>query len=181
MTRGDATGATQEGGVTVPERQLLPQRLDRASLLKHRFADTILKAREKTLPLKNAGADPDKLKREKEELERLQREKKARLHAEAKLAEEVRRKAEAAVAAKARCQREAERQAARQALEQVEKTVGQSENFDLLKDLEMLGRASLGHPSVSRSAEDASNCACLQEHPLEQLGLFMKVDDDHFF
>ncbi|KAA0064111.1 transcription factor GTE10 isoform X2 [Cucumis melo var. makuwa] len=50
-----------------------PDRLYRAALLRNRFADTILKAREKALE-KGDKWDPEKVRMEREELERQQRE-----------------------------------------------------------------------------------------------------------
>jgi hypothetical protein len=40
---------------TPPERQVSPNKLLRAALLRGRFADTILKAQEKTLPVDKVG------------------------------------------------------------------------------------------------------------------------------
>ncbi|RWW45960.1 hypothetical protein BHE74_00048156, partial [Ensete ventricosum] len=145
------------------ERQLSPEKLYRAALLRSRFADTILKAREKTLdqveilmrmdtelyfccvlifslycsfvhdfPFYILGygekRDPEKLRREREALERRKREEKARLQAEAKAAEEAQRLAEAEAAAQAAAEakrrREFEREAARQALLQASISLG---------------------------------------------------------
>ncbi|KAA8540709.1 hypothetical protein F0562_024372 [Nyssa sinensis] len=139
-----------EGESAPSERQVSPEKLYRAALLRSRFADTILKAQEKTL--EKGEQDPDKLRLEREELERRRREEKARLQAEAKAAEEARRKAEAEAAAEARRKRELEREAARQALQKMEKTVEINEN-------------------CSFKLQGSSN-------PLEQLGLYMKVDDE---
>ncbi|KAA0038828.1 transcription factor GTE10 isoform X2 [Cucumis melo var. makuwa] len=50
-----------------------PDRLYRATLLRNRFANTILKAREKALE-KGDKWDPEKVRMEREELERQQRE-----------------------------------------------------------------------------------------------------------
>lgn len=175
----------QRGESGIPEHQV-QEKLLRAALLKNRFADTILKAREKTLPLlaKSNGTDPEKLRREREELERLQQEEKARLQAEAKVAENARRKAEADAMAKARREREAERRAARLVLQQMERTVEIDENRDFLKDLELLGTAPVEHlpvvcessPAHSQEGVPAFPFQC--GNPLEQLGLFMKVDDE---
>eukprot|EP00249_Psilotum_nudum_P024541 c29213_g2_i1 orf=289-675(+) len=105
--------AHQEGDGGAPEQQVSPKKLLRAALLKNRFADTILKAQEKTLPLNKVDrSDPEKLRKEREDLERRQREEKARLQAEAKAAEIARKKAEAEAATEARRKREAEREAA---------------------------------------------------------------------
>ncbi|TYK08639.1 transcription factor GTE10 [Cucumis melo var. makuwa] len=54
-------------------RKASPDRLYRAALLRNRFADTILKAREKALE-KGDKRDPEKVRMEREELERQQRE-----------------------------------------------------------------------------------------------------------
>ncbi|XP_042504755.1 transcription factor GTE9-like [Macadamia integrifolia] len=175
-----------QGGESAPsERQVSPEKLYRAALLRGRFADTILKAREKALD-QGEKRDPAKLRREREELERQQREEKLRLQAEAKAAEDARRQAEAEAAAEAKRKRELEREAARQALQKMEKTVEINENCQFLEDLEMLRGAATKHlPSfVDETSPDHSqdgiDCFALQgsSNPLEQLGLYMKVDDD---
>ncbi|XVF11581.1 hypothetical protein REPUB_Repub08aG0039500 [Reevesia pubescens] len=171
----------QEEDSAPSERQVSPGKLYRAALLRNRFADTILKAREKALEKGENG-----LTMEREELERRQREEKARLQAEAKAAAEARRKAEAEAAAEAKRKRELEREAARQALLKMEKTVDINENSQFLNDLEMLRTSndemlpnfmeetSPGHSQNglgSFKLEGRSN-------PLEQLGLYMKADDE---
>ncbi|CAA2993867.1 transcription factor GTE8 [Olea europaea subsp. europaea] len=105
----------QDGESPSIDRQVSPGKLYRAAILKKRFADTILKAREKTLSQDDKG-DPEKLRREKEELEMHKRREKARLLAEAKAAEDAQRQAEADAAAEAKRRRELEREAAREAL-----------------------------------------------------------------
>ncbi|XP_062109058.1 transcription factor GTE8-like [Humulus lupulus] len=164
-------------------RHVSPEKQYRAALLKNRFADTILRAREKTL---NEGdRDPEKLRREREELEQQQRKEKARLQAEAKAAEEARRRAEAEAAAEAKRKRELEREAARQALLQIEKTVEINENSRFLEDLEML-RAAPAEPipsSVDETSPDHSHDGLGgfkfgSSNALEQLGLFMKEDHE---
>ncbi|KAL6319362.1 hypothetical protein AAG906_014036 [Vitis piasezkii] len=173
----------QEGESAPSERQVSPEKLYRAALLRSRFADTILKAREKTLE-KGEKGDPEKLRLEREELERRQKEEKARLQAEAKAAEEARKKAEAEAAAEAKRKRELDREAARQALQQMQKTVDINENCLFLKDLEMLRAAPEELlPSLDeRSPDQSPNCLGsfkLQgSNPLEQLGLYMKMDDE---
>ncbi|KAI4336286.1 hypothetical protein L6164_014830 [Bauhinia variegata] len=173
----------QEGESAPSERQVSPDKLYRAALLRSRFADTILKAREKALE-KGEKRDPEKLRIEREELERRQKEEKARLQAEAKAAEEARRKAEAEAAAEAKRKRELEREAARQALQQMEKTVDINESSRFLEDLEMLRTVHDGHlPSFidETSADHPQNglgSFKLQGNPLEQLGLYMKADDE---
>jgi hypothetical protein len=80
----------------------------------------IVKSQEKSLPdNKNDKVDPEKLKRDREDLERRQREEKARLHAEAKAAEVTKRKAEAEAALLEKQKREVEREEARRALQRV--------------------------------------------------------------
>eukprot|EP00246_Nothoceros_aenigmaticus_P013736 TRINITY_DN487_c0_g1_i1.p1 TRINITY_DN487_c0_g1~~TRINITY_DN487_c0_g1_i1.p1 ORF type:complete len:816 (-),score=184.17 TRINITY_DN487_c0_g1_i1:457-2643(-) len=100
------------------ERQLSPEKALRAARMRDRFADTILKAHEKTSN-KNEKVDPEKLRKDREELEKRQREEKARLQAEARAAEIARKKAEAEAHAQNLRKREAEREAARVALQQV--------------------------------------------------------------
>ncbi|KAK4256972.1 hypothetical protein QN277_006625 [Acacia crassicarpa] len=149
-------------GESAFEKQVSLEKLSRADLLRSRFADTILKAREKALE-----KDPYKPIIEREQHERRLKKGKGRaqLQAEAKAAKEAQIKAEAEAAAEAKRKREQEREAARQALENVEKsqkTIGISDNYQLLKDLEMLG---LGY-----YVQVGSN-------PLEQLGLYLKLDE----
>ncbi|WOL03680.1 transcription factor GTE9 [Canna indica] len=182
------TEQSREGDNTPSERQVSPEKLYRAALLRSRFADTILKAREKTLD-QCEKKDPEKIRREREELERQQREEKARLQAEAKAAEEARRQAEAEAAAQAAAEakrkRELEREAARQALLQMEKTVEINESSLFLKDLEILRTApgehlpsSVGETSPDHSPEGISGFKLGGSNPLEQLGLYMKADDE---
>ncbi|CAH8383474.1 unnamed protein product [Eruca vesicaria subsp. sativa] len=160
----------------------------RAALLKNKFADIILKAREKTLPQQNKG-DPEKLRKEREELELQMKKERARLQAEAEAAEVARRQAEAEAAAEAAAEskrkRELEREAARQALLQMEKTVEINENSRFLEDLEML--SSSVPEQLTNSADEISPEKSLDAlgsfnfrgiNPLEQLGLYMKQDDD---
>ncbi|KAI9087533.1 hypothetical protein K1719_030403 [Acacia pycnantha] len=144
-------------GESASERQVSPEKLSRADLLRSRFADTILKAREKALE-----KDPYKPIIEREQHERRLKKGKAQLLAEAKAAKEAKIKAEAEAAAETKRKREQEREAARQALENMEKTIDISDNCQLLKDLEMLG---LGY-----YVQVGSN-------PLEQLGLYLKLDE----
>ncbi|KAJ7974758.1 Transcription factor like [Quillaja saponaria] len=177
----DGIIASTEGDCAATERQVSPERLYRAALLKNRFADTILKAREKTL----TQGDPEKLRREKEKLEMERRKEKARLQAEAKAAEDARRRAEAEAAEEARQKRELEREAARQALLQMEKTVEINENSLFLEDLEMLRAApaeplpsSVDETSPEHSQDGLGSFKFGGSNPLEQLGLYMKVDEE---
>ncbi|CAK9225835.1 unnamed protein product [Sphagnum troendelagicum] len=163
------------------ERQVSPNKLLRAALLRGRFADTILKAQEKTLPVdKNEKVDPEKLRKDREELERRQKEEKARLQAEAIAAKEE-------AARKERCLRELEREAARRALQQMEKTVEIDESSEILKNLERLRSIPIEQLAGSAGEEGSPNDGpsdvlptySLQGgNPLEQLGLFMKDDED---
>ncbi|XP_034926124.1 transcription factor GTE10 isoform X2 [Populus alba] len=175
----------QEGESAPSKRQVSPEKLYRAALLRNRFADTILKAREKALE-KGEKCDPEKLRKEKEEFERRQKEEKARLQAEAKAAEEARRKAEAEAAAEVKRKRLLEREAARQALLEMEKTVDINENSHFMEDLEMLRTVHDEQLPIfieETSPDLSQNCLGsfkLQgsSNPLELLGLYMKEDDD---
>ncbi|XP_062195387.1 transcription factor GTE9-like isoform X2 [Phragmites australis] len=173
-------------GENVSEKQVSPGKQIRAALLRSRFADTILKAREKALD-QVTKKDPEKLRRKREELERLQREERARLQAEAKAADDARKRAEAAAAAEAAAeakrQRELEREAARKALQEMERTVEINEGSLFLKDLEMLGSASgeqipssVGGRSPTHMPEALG--FQLGGNPLEKLGLYMKNDEE---
>ncbi|PHT53700.1 hypothetical protein CQW23_08162 [Capsicum baccatum] len=175
----------QEEESAEPERQVSPEKLYRAALLRGRFADIILKAQEKSIE-KGEVRDPEKLKLEREEFERRRREEKARLQAEAKAAEEARRRAEAEAAAEAKRKRELEREAARQALQKMEKTVEINENSRFMEDLELfraapdeqlesfIEEASPGHSeNVLGSFKFKAS-----SNPLEQLGLYMKEEEE---
>ncbi|CAN8236439.1 unnamed protein product [Cochlearia groenlandica] len=173
------------------EKQLPPEKIYRAALLKNRYADLILKAREKTL-YKNDTRDPKKLQREREELELQKKKERARLQAEAKAAEEARRKAEAQAAAEAAAEAkrklELEREAARQALLEMEQSVELNENAKFLKDLELLKTANTDYLRNAMEEEDGPDDMSRDglltsfsfggSNPLEQLGLFMKHDED---
>uniref|UniRef100_A0A7N0US10 Uncharacterized protein n=1 Tax=Kalanchoe fedtschenkoi TaxID=63787 RepID=A0A7N0US10_KALFE len=176
------------------ERPVSPDKLYRAALLRSRFADTILKAREKTLE-QGEDQDPEKLRIEREQLERQLKAEKARLQADAKAAEEARKKADAEVAAEAaaeaRRKRELEREAAREALLKMEKTVEINENSKFMEDLEMLRAAAAEEvviPSTSAEERIPDQSQSLEQlgsfnfqgnsNPLEQLGLYMKVDEE---
>uniref|UniRef100_A0A1J3J2W5 Transcription factor GTE8 n=1 Tax=Noccaea caerulescens TaxID=107243 RepID=A0A1J3J2W5_NOCCA len=161
----------------------------RAALLKNRFADIILKAREKTLPQNSIKGDPERLRKEREELELQKKKERARLQAEAEAAEDARRQAEAEAAAEAAAEskrkRELEREAARQALLKMEKTVEINENSRFLEDLEMLSSSvpeqlpsSADEISPERPLDALGSFNLRGSNPLEQLGLYMKQDDD---
>ncbi|XP_010420059.1 PREDICTED: transcription factor GTE9 isoform X2 [Camelina sativa] len=176
----------QDGNSAQNEKQLPPEKVYRAALLKNRFADLILKSREKPLN-QNVTRDPEKLQREREELELQKKKEKARLQAEAKAAEEARRKAEAQAAgeaaAEAKRKLELEREAARQALMEMEQSVELNENAKFLKDLELLKTDQLTN-EIEEDGPDVSHDGLLRSfsfggsNPLEQLGLFMKQDED---
>ncbi|KAM7483429.1 hypothetical protein LguiB_008012 [Lonicera macranthoides] len=176
----------REGESAPSERQVSPDKLYRAALLRNRFADTILKAQEKTLG-KDEKQDPERLRLEKEELERRRREEKARLQAEAKAAEEARKRAESEAAAEAKRKRELEREAARLALQKMEKTVDINENCQFMEDLELLRvsqpenlRGLVDETSPDHHSQDGLGSFKFQgnSNPLEQLGLFMKADEE---
>ncbi|XP_027101957.1 transcription factor GTE8-like isoform X2 [Coffea arabica] len=181
----DESDSRQDGESAPARRPVSPEKLYRAALLKNRFADTILKAREKTLGQGEKG-NPEKLRREREELELQKKREKARLQAEAKAAEDARRQAEEEAAAEARKKRELEREAARQALLQMEKTVEINENSRFLEDLEMLRSgpleqlpSSVDETSPDHLQEGFGSCFKFGgNNPLEQLGLYMKVDEE---
>ncbi|CAN6853469.1 unnamed protein product [Brassica oleracea] len=142
----------------------------RAALLKNKFADIILKAREKTLPQLNSNkGDPEKLRKEREELELQMKKERARLQAEAEAAEDARRQTEAEAAAEAAAEskrkRELEREAARQALLKMEQTVEINENSRFLEDLEMLSSSA---PEQLPSSVDETS----PERGLDPLGSF---------
>ncbi|CAA7034957.1 unnamed protein product [Microthlaspi erraticum] len=197
-TAMDAVDVLPDEETALPERQISPGKAYRAVLLKNRFADTIMKAREKSLA-KGEKGDPEKLRIEREEFEKRLREEKVRLQAEAKAAEDARRKAEAEAAEKARKaeaeaaekarrDREQEREAARQALQKMEKTVEINEGMLFMEDLEMLRATSLEGDQLPTFMEEMSPKFSQDmlgsfkmegnSNPLEQLGLYMKMDED---
>ncbi|KAL6518032.1 hypothetical protein OROMI_033733 [Orobanche minor] len=175
----------REGESTPQERQVSPDKLYRAALLRGRFADIIIKAQENSIE-KGERPDPEKLKRERDEIERRRKEEKARLQAEAKAAEAARKKAEVEAAAEAKRKRELEREAARQALLKMEKTVEINESSQFMEDLEMF-RSAQDEPlqSFMEAASPENSINGLgsfkfqaSSNPLEQLGLYMKNDEE---
>ncbi|WZZ01734.1 hypothetical protein YC2023_074062 [Brassica napus] len=186
-TDGQPDGEMQRNTL---ENPVSSEKKYRAALLKNKFADIILKAREKTLPQQNSNkGDPEKLRKEREELELKKKKERARLQAEAEAAENARRQAEAEAAAEAAAeskrQREVEREAARQALLKMEKTVEINENSRFLEDLEMLRSSvpeqllsSVDEISPERTLDALGSFNLGGMNPLEQLGLYMKQDDD---
>ncbi|EHA8586188.1 transcription factor GTE9 [Cocos nucifera] len=171
---------SDSGEVDLPcAEQLSPTKALRAAMLKSRFADTILKAQQKTLLSHGEKVDPAKLQRERKRLEKKQQEEKVRIEAEVKAAEAAARmKAEAEM----KLQREREREAARLELQKMEKTVD-IDNSHLVKDLEDLGYPQPGHcldmpDEMVVNFMDAFELQSGLANPLEQLGLFMKNDMD---
>ncbi|RWW80593.1 hypothetical protein BHE74_00011068 [Ensete ventricosum] len=149
---------------------------------------------EVTIP-KNAKCDkgdPEKLQREREEIERQQREvhfvkellfstgiEKVRLQAEAKAAEDARKRAEAAAAAEAKRKIELEREAARQALLKASSCVCLVRFFDSFEYLEMLGTVPAENEKhTGYSLDGIGGFRPGGSNPLERLGLFIKVDDE---
>ncbi|KAF8050317.1 hypothetical protein N665_1996s0003 [Sinapis alba] len=186
-TAMDAVLVPAEEETAPLERHDSPGKRQRAALLKNRFADTIMKAREKTLT-KGEKGDPEKLRIEREKFEKRLREENLRLQADAKAAEEARRKAKAEAAEKARKEREQEREAARQALQKLEKTVEIDEGRRFMEDLEMLRATGVEGDQLPTFMEELSP-KCSEDmlgsfkmegnsNPLEQLGLYMKMDED---
>ncbi|XP_022862765.1 transcription factor GTE9-like [Olea europaea var. sylvestris] len=174
-----------EGESALPDRQVSPQKLYRAALLRSRFADIIIKAQESSLE-NGKNQDPEKLKLNREELERRRRGEKARLQAEAKAAEDARKMAEAEAATEAKRKRELEREAARQALQKMEKTVEINENIQFTEDFEIF-RAALDENSEGTIEQTNPECSenglgslkfQATGNPLKQLGLYMKEDEE---
>ncbi|ESQ31575.1 hypothetical protein EUTSA_v10003590mg [Eutrema salsugineum] len=162
-----------------------PEKRYRAALLKNRFADTIMKAREKALT-KGEKGDPEKLRIEREEFEKRLRQEKVRLQAEAKAADEARRKAKQSCR-KARRERE-QRGCCTTGFTNMEKTVEINEGRRFMEDLEML-RATVTDGDQLPTFMEEMSPKCSQDmlgsfkmegnsNPLEQLGLYMKMDED---
>ncbi|KAE8800156.1 Transcription factor GTE9 [Hordeum vulgare] len=154
-----------------PDRQVSPDKLLRAALLRGRYADVIVKAR----GILSQGGD------KQEELEKLQKEEKERLLAEGNAAMEARR---AEAEAESKRKRDLEREKARQALQEMERTVEINDSVDP-KDLEMLGTVTTEHivSSVDETSPEHSQDGMPIFLPgsgsmLEKLGLFMKVDEE---
>ncbi|KAK7245608.1 hypothetical protein RIF29_40455 [Crotalaria pallida] len=175
-----ATDATSGEVWSTPDFtvQLSPKKALRAAMLKKRFADTILKAQQKTLLENGDKVDPMKMQLEKERLERIQREERARIEAQIKTAEATARmRAEE----ESRQRREKEREAARAAIEKMERTVEIEHNMEIIEELEILSGCRLSYKAVGgrngyRAAIEALEKPQL-ENPLERLGLFIKDED----
>uniref|UniRef100_A0A453E1T8 Transcription factor GTE9 n=1 Tax=Aegilops tauschii subsp. strangulata TaxID=200361 RepID=A0A453E1T8_AEGTS len=163
--------AAPEGENAKSDRQVSPDKLLRAALLRGRYADVIVKAR----GILCQGGD------KQEELEKLQKEEKERLLAEGNAAMEARR---AEAEAESKRKRDLEREKARQALQEMERTVEINDSVDP-KDLEMLGTVTTEHivSSVDETSPEHSQDGMPSFLPgsgsmLEKLGLFMKVDEE---
>ncbi|XP_039036198.1 transcription factor GTE12-like [Hibiscus syriacus] len=140
-----------------------PKKALQPAMLKSRFADTTLKAQQKTLLDHVDKADMVKLLQEKEKMERMQREEKAKLEAQIRAAEAAARmKAEAEL----KRERELEREAARLALQKMGKTVEIEQNLEIIKELEMLIGCCLssyqfhGRKCVPRDRVDCRSVWC---------------------
>ncbi|XP_058771392.1 transcription factor GTE11-like [Vicia villosa] len=157
--------------------QLSPKKALRAAMLKSRFADTILKAQQKTLLEHGDKCDPLKMQLEKERLERIQREEQARIEAQIKTAEAAARmRAEE----ETRQQIEKEREAARAAIEKMKRSVDIEHNLEIVKELESLSGCTLSYKALGGRNGYRTAMGRLDklqfENPLERLGLFIKDD-----
>ncbi|MED6133543.1 hypothetical protein PIB30_029236 [Stylosanthes scabra] len=156
--------------------QLSPKKALRAAMLKSRFADTILKAQQKTLLEHGDKGDPLKMQLEKERLERMQREERARIEAQIKRAEAA---ARLKLEEESRQRREREREAARLAIEKMKRTVDIEHNLEIVRELEILSGCTLSYKAVAgRHGYKVAMEETLEkpqlENPLERLGLFIK-------
>lgn len=155
--------------------QLSPTKALRAAMLKSRFADTILKAMQKTYQNNDARCDPEQMRREKEKLKKQQQEEKQKIEAEIKAAETA-----AEMKAKAKqLRREKERQEARLALEKMERTADFFEGSIYSKEL-----ANLAYPEKQVNEYMVAKFMFFsgKQSPLAKLGFLIKDDkeDDEF-
>ncbi|CAI0457262.1 unnamed protein product [Linum tenue] len=164
-----------------------PHKDYRAAMIRNRFSDMILKAREEKTLLQVDKVDPDKLQKEREKLRVAEKERRKRGYKlKQRLPKMPGSKRKAAAAAEARRLLEVEREAARQALLKVERTVEINENSKFLEDLEMLRSAPAEQvpSSVDEVSPDNSPDGLGgfkfggDSNPLEQLGLFRKDDEE---
>ncbi|OIW17944.1 hypothetical protein TanjilG_17780 [Lupinus angustifolius] len=151
--------------------QLSPKKALRAAMLKSRFADTILKAQQKTLLDHGAKSDPLKMRLVNERMERIQREERAKIEAQIKSAEVA---ARMKAGEEYKKQREREREAARVALQKMERSVQVENNFQCLKELEMLCGCMLSFQAPSTKNGYRVAIGTADKSPLEQIGLFIK-------
>ncbi|XWS15901.1 hypothetical protein CRYUN_Cryun34aG0042300 [Craigia yunnanensis] len=184
-----ATEDTSDEGLLNPifDAQMSPKKALRAAMLRSRFADTILKAQQKTLLDQGDKADTVRMRQEKEKLERRQREEKLKIEAHIRAAEAA-AKMKAEVELKK--QREREREAARIALQKMEKTAEIELNLEIQKELEVLTGFSLSsnqlHGRKNGSEKLTGAYGGTRGNPLHKLGLFIKDeyledDDDEAF
>ncbi|KAE8700564.1 bidirectional sugar transporter SWEET2a-like isoform X1 [Hibiscus syriacus] len=158
--------------------RMSPKKALRAAMLKTRFADTILKARQRALLDHCDKIDPVKMQQEKERLEKRQREEKAKIEAQFVAAEAaVKMKADAEL----KKHREREREAARIELQKMEETAEIEQNLEILKELEKLIGCSLFNNQLhDLKTESEKLCGASYEgirgNPLQQLGLFIKAE-----
>ncbi|XP_010559279.1 PREDICTED: transcription factor GTE12-like isoform X2 [Tarenaya hassleriana] len=158
---------------TILDVPLSPKKALRAAILKSRFADTILKAKQRKVLdnvrrrrisedlvescLQGKNADPSKLEKEKERLKRMQLEEKARMEAEI-------RAAEAAMQTRKETQLKMERERQRLLLQKMEEAAKVEEENNLRVEREMKNLFGSG--------------ASISHHQLlENFGLVMKEDD----
>lgn len=163
-----------EGWITpIFDVQLSPKKALRAAMLKSRFADTILKAQQKTLLDHGNKADRVKMQQKKERLEKKQLEEKGRLEAQVRAAEAASRmKAET----ESKLQREKEREAARIALQKMARTVEFENNVQIVKELEKLSGCVLTYQYYRQRDSKVQLRAFNFGNPLERLGLYIKDD-----
>ncbi|XP_039005999.1 transcription factor GTE12-like isoform X2 [Hibiscus syriacus] len=175
-----ATDAASGEGLSTPifDLRMSPEKALRAAMLKIRFADTILKARQRALLDHCDKTDPVKMQQEKERLEKRKREEKAKIETQILAAQAaVKKKADAEL----KKQREREREAARTTLEKMEKTAEIEQNLEILKELEMLSGLSLSNNQLHDLKNESEKvCGASYEgnrgNPLQQLGLFIKAE-----
>ncbi|KAK4361269.1 hypothetical protein RND71_020221 [Anisodus tanguticus] len=160
-----------EGWDPLMKIDLSPTKALRAAMLKSRFADTIIKAKQKALPVDGDKVDSHRMQQERAQLEKQQLEEKARIEAELKAAEVAsRRKAEADL----KMQRERQREAARIALQKMERTVEFEDNLKILRDLEKLCKCCSEAENFTGNGDGFT--IILGDNPLERLGLCIKED-----
>ncbi|CAL1410473.1 unnamed protein product [Linum trigynum] len=176
----DATSGEDWRSDVVEAHQMSPKRALRAAIIKERFAYTILKAKNKTLLDHGDKAESIKMKREKERLERMHHEEKARIEAQIKEAEAASQRQQEL---ELKEQRQREREAARVAVLKVERSVEIEASQEVLKELEDLSGCRLllvsprGCEKAFRGREGGGSAFGSPLSPLERLGLFFKDDE----
>ncbi|CAI0452044.1 unnamed protein product [Linum tenue] len=176
----DATSGEDWRSDVVEAHQMSPKRALRAAIIKERFAYTILKAKHKTLLDHGDKAESIKMKREKERLERMHHEEKARIEAQIKEAEAASQRQQEM---ELKEQRQREREAARVAVLKVERSVEIEASQEVLKELEDLSGCRLllvsprGCEKAFRGREGGGSAFGSPLSPLERLGLFFKDDE----